>query len=112
MTTEIERLAADIKTDEKLLEEAKGLGTDTDAIVTWANERGYDFSIEELDSHIEEQTAQLSEDELNDVAGGLLIAKGFPVSDTSFLVQDSAAQAAGNAVGFARAIGIFMMRAV
>jgi predicted ribosomally synthesized peptide with nif11-like leader len=75
MSSEIERLVGDIQNHARLQEEAKGLGTDPKALVEWANGKGYEFSLDELNAYAEAQLAELSEEELEQVAGGVAIAR-------------------------------------
>jgi predicted ribosomally synthesized peptide with nif11-like leader len=68
--SEIERLSADIKKDANLREQVKELGNDSDAFVEWANQHGYDFSAGDLSEYVEAKTSELSEEQLDQVAGG------------------------------------------
>jgi predicted ribosomally synthesized peptide with nif11-like leader len=68
---EIERLVDAIQNDAGIMEELESLGNDLDATVAWAAEKGYTFSVKELQAHFEAQE-ELTEDELESVAGGRL----------------------------------------
>jgi predicted ribosomally synthesized peptide with nif11-like leader len=76
MTTEIERLLTDLKDNNALLEELASLEPGIEVTVAWANGKGYGVSAEELEAHIEEQNAELSDDDLDAVAGGIMGAEG------------------------------------
>ncbi len=71
MASEIDRLVDDLKNNDALLEEVENLAPGMEATVAWANERGYTFSLDEMVAHIEEENAELSDDDLDAVAGGV-----------------------------------------
>ena len=70
--TEIGRFAKDIEENADLKEELKKAGVDEAAIVAFANGKGYDFTAEELKAATEKKKAELSEEELEKVAGGTM----------------------------------------
>lgn len=67
---DLERFAKDVKKDTKLQEELKKAGTDEKAVIGIAKARGYDFSLEELKAYAEQKKGELSEEQLDKVAGG------------------------------------------
>jgi len=76
--SEIERLIEDIQKDAALMKEVESFGGEPEALVKWANERGYAFSLQELQVHIEAQNAQLTDDDLDKVAGGIRVTTVAP----------------------------------
>lgn len=86
--TEVERFSADIRSDEALQDSAKGLGTDVDAFIKLANDKGYDFTKDELVEHAkalsENAETKLDDDDLDKVAGGAIVSG---IVDLSGLVQ-------------------------
>jgi len=67
---ELIRFSVDLKNDKGLQDKLKKFGSDENAVVTFAQSMGYDFSIEELKSHAENVKGELSEEQLDKVAGG------------------------------------------
>ena len=70
--SELERFISDVKRSEKLQEELKAAGADVGAIVKVAVDKGYDFSADELKAYVETKKGELSEEQLEKVAGGLV----------------------------------------
>ena len=68
--SEVERFSKDVQADTKLQEELKKAGTDEKAVVSIAKARGYDFSAEDLKAYAESKKGELSEEDLQKVAGG------------------------------------------
>ncbi len=66
----MERLIVDVKADKGLQEKIKSIHPSNESIVEWANEHGYDISLDELNAHIREQKGELTDEELNKVVGG------------------------------------------
>jgi predicted ribosomally synthesized peptide with nif11-like leader len=71
MRSEIERLVEALENSNELRAEAKELGTDPKALVEWAQNEGYGFSLEEWCSHAKDRLGELSDEELEAVAGGV-----------------------------------------
>ena len=67
---ELERLIEDVKADKGLQEKIKSIHPSNESIVEWANEHGYDISLDELDAYIREQKGELTDEELKKVVGG------------------------------------------
>ena len=67
---EIERFISDLKADENLQSEGKAKVTGVPALVQFANERGYDITVEDIREHARSQGQELSEEQLGAVAGG------------------------------------------
>ncbi|MGM0379452.1 MAG: Nif11-like leader peptide family natural product precursor [Bacillota bacterium] len=68
---EIKRFNEDVKQDEEMLEDVKKIGNDLEKIVKYANSKGYEFTVEDLENKAEDKS-ELSEEELEDVAGGVV----------------------------------------
>jgi len=68
--SEIERFGKDLAADEALLDELKKVGTDHAAIVAFANAKGYQFSLEDVKGLENLAGQELSEEDLEKVAGG------------------------------------------
>ena len=69
--SEVERFVGDLKTDDglrsTLAEHASGVGS----IVSFANEKGYEITVEEAGAYIQAQAGNdLSDDQLDEVSGG------------------------------------------
>ncbi len=69
---ELKRLDADIKGDEALAAKFKQC-TDVDAFVSLATSKGYNISTDDIQAA---NTKNLSDEELDDVAGGQFVAVG------------------------------------
>ena len=67
--SEMERFAKDLQNDEAILEEVRDVGTDNQAVVRFANAKGYDFTLEEVEA-IVAKSGELSDEQLESVAGG------------------------------------------
>lgn len=67
--SEVDRFLSDLQSDAGLRQELAKMGQDMEACVQWANAKGYAFTLEEaLD--LGAFDADLSEDDLEKVAGG------------------------------------------
>lgn len=67
---DFERFLEDLKNDPELRREFESLGTDTDSVIRWANGLGYQFSREETAELIAGYGGEISDDDLEKVAGG------------------------------------------
>lgn len=72
---EIRRLAQDLQKDDALKEELEAVKTKPAELVSVANGKGYDFSLEELRGEIEKDRSELRADELETVVGGSVLEK-------------------------------------
>ena len=95
--SEVERFIADLKEKEDLRNGLKETaGADLKSVQEFAKDKGYEFSEEDLNDHVEEQKAKLSEDDLDKVAGGAgtqeVVVGGVPaaVLDPTFVVTSQA----------------------
>lgn len=70
MTAEIERFLADAQTDAALQAELVKMGTDLGAAIGMANARGYEISRADADAYIAARKSELSDEQLDHVAGG------------------------------------------
>ncbi len=68
---ELERFAKDVAGNEALRNELKAIGTNNPAIVRFANSKGYDFSIEQVEQLA--KGGEISDQALKNVAGGINI---------------------------------------
>lgn len=72
---ELKRFSKDLKSDQALQDEAKASGTSPEDVTKMANAKGYDFSVEELTAAAEKSKGELSEEDLDKVAGGAVIVE-------------------------------------
>lgn len=72
---EVARFAQDVKNNPEMQAEFKGTGTDMDAFVSKAQEKGYDFDAADVKAHAAEKRGQLSDEELDKVAGGGVVVE-------------------------------------
>ncbi|MCP3953013.1 MAG: Nif11-like leader peptide family natural product precursor [Desulfobacterales bacterium] len=76
--SEIERFGKDVEENTDLKEELIKAGAAEEAIVSFANGKGYDFTADEFKAEVEKKKADLSDEELEKVAAGeSLILPGF-----------------------------------
>lgn len=68
---ELRRFEADLARDQDLRQAVKRQGLDPEAVAGLARGQGYDFSAAELDQHPAGKTGELSEEELEQVTGGV-----------------------------------------
>ncbi|MGM0379448.1 MAG: Nif11-like leader peptide family RiPP precursor [Bacillota bacterium] len=66
---EIKRFNKDVKEDKEMLDKVKSIGNNLEKIVEYANSKGYDFTIEDLESEVD-NNSELSEEQLDEVSGG------------------------------------------
>ena len=73
-TDEIQRFASDLQSNAALRAEIKGLGTDQGAILRLANAKGYNFTLADVEAagQLSEAAGELSDEQLADVAGGMV----------------------------------------
>ncbi|WP_434133337.1 Nif11-like leader peptide family RiPP precursor [Sporomusa sphaeroides] len=72
--SEIQRFNKDLNENKEMLEEVKNAGNDLAKIVAYANAKGYNFTVAELEASA--TSAELSEEQLDKVAGGVSIILG------------------------------------
>ncbi|MCP4192493.1 MAG: Nif11-like leader peptide family natural product precursor [Planctomycetaceae bacterium] len=68
--SEIERFGKDVEENTDLKEELIKAGAAEEAIVSFANGKGYDFTADEFKAEVEKKKADLSDEELEKVAAG------------------------------------------
>lgn len=73
--TEIERFNQDLSENKEMQEAIKNIGNDVEKIVALANSKGYNFTVAEVEARAK-QSEELSEEQLEKVAGGVLVIKG------------------------------------
>jgi predicted ribosomally synthesized peptide with nif11-like leader len=64
--SEIKRFSEDLGKNKEMMEEVRKIGSDVAKIVAYANSKGYKFTVADIDS----KKSELSEDQLDKVAGG------------------------------------------
>jgi predicted ribosomally synthesized peptide with nif11-like leader len=64
--SEIKRFSEDLGKNKEMMEEIRNFGSDVAKIVAYANSKGYNFTVADIDS----QKSELSEEQLDKVAGG------------------------------------------
>jgi len=69
---ELERFVKDASENNDFQKELKSVGADVEAIVTFASGKGYDFTVDELKSFVDAKKGELSEEQLDKVAGGVV----------------------------------------
>lgn len=67
---EVARFAQDLKSNSDLQAAAKSAGSDAESLAQFADKRGYDFSAKELHSYADDKKGELSDEDLDKVAGG------------------------------------------
>lgn len=72
--SEMKRFTEDLKKQSALQDEVKAAGSDPEAIVKVAKGKGYDFTAEELKAAAAENKGEMSEEQLDKVAGGTAVA--------------------------------------
>lgn len=68
--SEVERFAGAVRADKTLQDELKKAAVSNEAIVDFAKSKGYDVTLNEVVSFVEERKATLSAEDLDKVAGG------------------------------------------
>lgn len=79
---EYKRFQAAVMQNTKMQEDIKAIGNDADSIIKYANKKGYLFTMTDVRDALKEG-AQLTEDQLEDVAGGSLNVVGGVAIDVS-----------------------------
>ncbi|MFA7083542.1 MAG: Nif11-like leader peptide family natural product precursor [Arcobacteraceae bacterium] len=69
----IEKFLADVNEKKEFQDELKVIGLDFEKVTLFANSKGYDFTISDLQSYADTKKGELSDDELGNVAGGKFI---------------------------------------
>lgn len=72
--SQIEKFNKDILANKQMLEDVKKIGNDIPKIVAYANSKGYSFTVADVQASAKQ--GQLSEDQLNKVAGGTNVLQG------------------------------------
>ena len=69
---EVQRFTDDLKTDAALKDAVKAVGNEAE-LIELAKGKGYDFTLDELKAFAETMKGELSEEELERVAGGVVV---------------------------------------
>ncbi|MDD4238889.1 MAG: Nif11-like leader peptide family RiPP precursor [Desulfotomaculaceae bacterium] len=64
--SEVERFSKDVNENKEMLDAVKNIGNDMAKIVAYANSKGYNFTVADVDG----KHGELSEKQLDKVAGG------------------------------------------
>lgn len=80
---EIERFAADLKMDAALQQAAKNKAADVARLVEAARAQGYDITLDDVRAHLRAQRHDLSDQELEAIAGGATGMMGINMFGTS-----------------------------
>jgi predicted ribosomally synthesized peptide with nif11-like leader len=68
-TSDLERLLEDVRKDPSLMEDLRSRVHDLDTAIEWARQKGYVLGREDMTA-LAESDRELSDDELEDAAGG------------------------------------------
>jgi predicted ribosomally synthesized peptide with nif11-like leader len=71
MHSEIERFAKDAATNASLRDQLKAVGTDQQAVVKFANSKGYRFDMSDVKALSESTGGELTDSDLQQVSGGV-----------------------------------------
>lgn len=66
---EMDRFNEAIRNNPEILKELKAVGADIEKIVQFANDKGFNFTVEDLKKH-QPENGELSDTDLDNVAGG------------------------------------------
>ncbi len=75
---EIERFNKDVRENREMWEEIKNIGNSLEKIVAFAKSKGYEFTVADIEA-IAKQSEELSEEQLDNVAGGLVLVASINV---------------------------------
>jgi len=75
---EIKRFNEAVKSSNEMQEEIKTIGNDLEKLVSYANDKGYQFSLSDINAM--NRKKDLSDEELDSVAGGGTVAIFFAVA--------------------------------
>ena len=75
--SEIKRFNKDLSENKGMLEEVRKIGNDVPKIVAYANSKGYTFTVADVEASAKK--GELSEEQLDKVAGGTLLLTGVAV---------------------------------
>ena len=108
--SEVERFVGDLKTDDglrsTLAEHASGVGS----VVSFANEKGYEITVEEAGAYIQAQAGNdLSDDQLDEVSGGKGQSVGVSTQTNVAQTAEVAATAAAAAEVAAFAVAVVVV---
>lgn len=98
-SSEVERFVADLKSDEGLRSALSDHASGVGSVVSFANDKGYDISVDEANSYIQGQAgSDLSDAQLDAVAGGKGHHHHSTVSETQVATVQTVAAATTEAV--------------
>ncbi|MFA7083541.1 MAG: Nif11-like leader peptide family RiPP precursor [Arcobacteraceae bacterium] len=72
----IEKFLTDVNEKKEFQDELKVIGNDIEKITLFANSKGYEFKSSDLQSFIDTNKGELSDGELDGVAGGAIVNPG------------------------------------
>jgi predicted ribosomally synthesized peptide with nif11-like leader len=71
---ELKRFSNDVMESTEMQSEIKEIGNDIEKLIAYANDKGYNFDLEDVKG-IKATAGELSDDELDSVAGGVVLVK-------------------------------------
>lgn len=99
---DVERFVADLKKDPALLKQVQGSSTGLASVVSLAKSKGYDVTMDEAKAYIDQQAKkELSDDQLDAVAGGKGGGGGGGGSNAAAVTQAVAVASVAEAVSVA-----------
>lgn len=76
--SKIEKFNKDLLENKEMQAELKAIGNDLPKIVAYANSKGYDFTVADVEARAK-QSGALSDEQLDKVAGGVIVASAILV---------------------------------
>jgi predicted ribosomally synthesized peptide with nif11-like leader len=70
----MERFIRDLAKNDEMMECVKNIGEDSERLIAYANEKGYNFTDEDIDLAIKNENIEITDDDLENVVGGSLWA--------------------------------------
>jgi len=71
--SEIQKFSKDLLENKDMQAELKNIGSDVPKIVAYANSKGYNFTVADVEARAKQ--GELSEEQLGNVAGGVFLGK-------------------------------------
>ena len=76
MNSEIERFAKEVGKNPAFLQELKTVGSDHKAVVSFANKKGYKFTLDDVQNEIGRTGETMTESSLDNIVGGAMFIYG------------------------------------
>ncbi|KJS69135.1 MAG: hypothetical protein JL50_02490 [Peptococcaceae bacterium BICA1-7] len=71
--SQIEKFNKDLASNKEMMEDVKKIGNDIAKIVSYANSKGYSFTVDDVKASAKQ--GEISEEQLGKVAGGVILGK-------------------------------------